>query len=117
MASHGSKSAFVLMGDDLIVELAQPADDSSPIARDMAALPREPVLASPTRSGRPGGGRGVPRPEGREVLEQRRAAPWSPIRRTTHGCVMAFTESRFRRSPPGLRPALTTLALAPTWIA
>jgi hypothetical protein len=35
VGSHGSRSAFVLVGDDLIVELAQPAHESSPLAHDM----------------------------------------------------------------------------------
>ncbi len=35
LASNRSRRAFVLVGEDLMIELAQPLDDSSPIARDM----------------------------------------------------------------------------------
>jgi catechol 2,3-dioxygenase-like lactoylglutathione lyase family enzyme len=35
VASNKSTSAFVLVGDDLMVEFAQPVDDSSPIAADL----------------------------------------------------------------------------------
>jgi catechol 2,3-dioxygenase-like lactoylglutathione lyase family enzyme len=36
MAANQSQSAFVLVGDDLMVEFAQPLEDASPLAQDMA---------------------------------------------------------------------------------
>jgi hypothetical protein len=97
VASNRSRSAFVLIGDDLMVELAEPSDDSSPIARDMVHhhesiyavtyLVKDLVAAEEylTRKGVKFSSN-----DGRTLVTD----PGS-----THGCVMAFTESRIPGDP------------------
>ncbi len=91
VACNRSTSAFVLVGDDLMIELAQPVDESSPVAQDMERY-HESIYAVTYK---------VQDVAQAEEYLTRKGVKFSsndgatlvtdPA--TTHGCVMAFTAS------------------------
>jgi hypothetical protein len=94
---HQSQSAFVLVGTDLVVEFAQPLEDSSPVAQDMTRYHesiysvtykvRDLVQAEEYLANK---GVTFSLNDGTTLLSD-------PA--TTHGCVMAFTTSSIPGDP------------------